>query len=356
MGKSETTKYFIHAKFEAEGIVEKHDVVGAVFGQTEGLLGEDLELRELEKAGKIDRMEIDIETENGSSQGELTIGSSLDRVETAVIAASLEAISRVGPSEAEFQVDAVEDIRAKKRRKIVERAKELLSESFEAPKTHEMLKEVQKEETGGRVESYSGLPSGNRIDDSESIIVVEGRADVTNLLKNGKENVIAVEGTSVPEKIIELSKQKTVTAFTDSDRGGELLLKELSQVAEIDYVARPPEGKSVEELSEGEIEKALEKRYPLETVEGALQAKEGEIVLIGKDWEEKIDSEKLEEKLEENARKKEKISEIAVDKADQEILDIASSEKIEKVIAKKEGEVVKKPLGVELITEYKNEN
>ncbi len=348
MGKSDTTKYFIHAEFDAEGIVEKHDVVGAVFGQTEGLLGEELELRELEKSGKIDRMEIDINTQNGCSKGYITIGSSLDRVETAVIAASLEGIKRIGPSEATFEVENVEDIRAKKRRDIVERAKELLSESFGAPKTKDMLREVEKEERGIKVENYLGLPSGPNIESSKSIIIVEGRADVANLLEYGKENVIAVEGTNVPEKIIELSKQKTVTAFTDADRGGELLLKELSQVANIDYVTRPPEGKSVEELSRKEVEKVLEKKQPIESVEDALKAKEGEIIMIGEEWEETIDEDALREVID----KEKEIQELIVDEANQDILDIASRKNVNKIIAKKEGNVAKKPLDVKLITEY----
>lgn len=36
-----TTKYLIHAQINANGIVEKPDVVGAIFGQTEGLLSND---------------------------------------------------------------------------------------------------------------------------------------------------------------------------------------------------------------------------------------------------------------------------------------------------------------------------
>jgi len=39
-------KYMIHATIKAEGTIQRKDVVGAIFGQTEGLLGEELQLRE----------------------------------------------------------------------------------------------------------------------------------------------------------------------------------------------------------------------------------------------------------------------------------------------------------------------
>ena len=48
----------MQANFEIEGVVEKPDVIGAVFGQTEGLFGPELELRELQKSGRIGRIEI----------------------------------------------------------------------------------------------------------------------------------------------------------------------------------------------------------------------------------------------------------------------------------------------------------
>ena len=36
----DTAKYLIHADITTDGVVERSDVVGAVFGQTEGLLGD----------------------------------------------------------------------------------------------------------------------------------------------------------------------------------------------------------------------------------------------------------------------------------------------------------------------------
>jgi DNA primase len=262
---SGTTKYLIHAKIEANGVVERPDVVGAIFGQTEGLLGSDLDLRELLKSGRIGRIKVEINSSQGKSTGTITIPSSLDRVETAIIAASLETIDRVGPCEATIKVERIEDVRDIKRKFVVERAKELLG-AFEeaATETQEITEKVMESVRVEEISEYEGLPAGPGVRDSDAIIVVEGRADVLNLLRAGIKNAIAIEGTSVPKAVIDLTKDKTATAFVDSDRGGDLILKELLQVAEIDFVARPPPGRSVEELSKKEIIKALRNKVPVE--------------------------------------------------------------------------------------------
>jgi 5S rRNA maturation endonuclease (ribonuclease M5) len=99
------------------------------------------------------------------------------------------------------------------------------------------------------------------------ILVVEGRADIINLLRAGVTGAIAMEGVKVPRTIINLVKRKEVTAFLDGDRGGDLILKELLQVAKPAWVARAPWGKEVEELEPGEIEAALAARVPISEVE-----------------------------------------------------------------------------------------
>jgi len=262
---SGTTKYLIHAKIEANGVVERPDVVGAVFGQTEGLLGSELDLRELLKSGRIGRIKVEINSSQGKSTGSITIPSSLDRVETSIIAASLETIDRVGPCEATIKVERIEDVRDVKRKFVVERAKELLG-AFEetAPETQEITEKVMESVRVEEISDYEGLPAGPGVKDSDAIIIVEGRADVLNLLRAGIRNAIGIEGTSVPKAVIDLTKDKTVTAFVDSDRGGDLILKELLQVAEIDFVARPPPGRSVEDLSKKEVIKALRNKIPVE--------------------------------------------------------------------------------------------
>lgn len=271
-GKDEfgTTKYVIYAEFEANGVVERPDVVGAIFGQTEGLLGDDLDLRELQKTGRIGRIRVEVHNKAGKTYGTITVPSSLDRVETAVLAAALETIDRVGPAEARIKVLRIEDVRATKRKYIIERAKEILETLMEQeiPETQEITEEVKKAVRAKELIEYGPekLPAGPHVPFSDSIIVVEGRADVLNLLKHGIKNAIAVEGTSIPETIIKLSKERIVTAFTDGDRGGELILKELLQVADVDYVARAPEGKEVEELTKKEIVKALRSKVPAEQV------------------------------------------------------------------------------------------
>ncbi len=265
---SDTTKYLIHAEIVADGVVERPDVVGAIFGQTEGLLGEDLDLRELQKTGRIGRIEVKVESRGGKSFGEIKVPSSLDKIETAILAAALETIERVGPCSAKIRILKIEDVRASKRRKIVERAKDILRDLFEEPEieSEKIADLVRQAVRAEEVIEYGEekLPAGPAVDESDAIIVVEGRADVLNLLRHGIKNVIAVEGTNIPKTIAELSKKKTVTAFLDGDRGGDLILKELLQVADIDYVARAPEGKGVEDLTQKEIVKSLRNKVPVE--------------------------------------------------------------------------------------------
>ncbi len=267
---SDTTKYLIHIHLEAEGVVEKPDVVGAIFGQTEGLLGEDLDLRDLQRTGRVGRIDVQVSSKKGETKGEIFIASSLDRAETAILAASLETIDRVGPCIAHVTVESIEDIRVSKRKKIVNRAKELLLDSFEEGSidSHELLDEVRE---SIRVEKISTIgqdkvPAGPNVLDSDAIIVVEGRADVINLLRFGIKNAVAVEGTNVSGTIIDLCEKKTATAFLDGDRGGELILRELLQVAEIDNVAFSPRGKSVEDMTRKEIIKSLRNKVPVEYV------------------------------------------------------------------------------------------
>ncbi|AAM01832.1 DNA primase DnaG [Methanopyrus kandleri] len=259
-------KYVIRAKLRANGYVERPDVVGAIFGQTEGLLGDDLDLRRLLKTGRIGRIDVKLRNENGKTVGEIIVPSSLDRVETALVAAALEQVDRIGPCRAEVEVVSIDDIRKEKRERMIRRAREILREmvSEVTPDSSELVQKVKEAVEDVEVEEYKGLPAGPNVEDSDAIIVVEGRADVANLLRCGIKNVIAVEGTNVPEAIVELSKEKTVTAFVDGDRGGELILKELLQVADVDYVAKAPKGKEVEELTRKEIKRALERKVPVE--------------------------------------------------------------------------------------------
>ncbi|MBS3781431.1 MAG: DNA primase [Candidatus Thermoplasmatota archaeon] len=263
-----TTKYVIKADLKASGVVEKPDVVGAIFGQTEGLLGDELDLRDLQKSGRMGRIEVEVSSSKGKSSGKITIPSSLDLVETSILAAALETIDRVGPCKADIEIDEIKDVRESKRNRIVERAKDLLSSTIEESKvptgnlTESVRQEVQMEEISDYGESHS--PAGPNVDESDAIIVVEGRSDVLNLLRYGIKNAIAVEGTDIPDEIKDLSTKRVTTAFVDGDRGGMLILQELLETAEVDYVAEAPENTEVEELTQKQIMKALRSKIPVD--------------------------------------------------------------------------------------------
>ncbi|MHA1768356.1 MAG: DNA primase DnaG [Candidatus Thorarchaeota archaeon] len=270
----------MRARIEIDGVVDKPDVVGAVFGQTEGLLGEDLDLRELQRTGRIGRIQIAIRTDGGSSTGEVVIPVSLDKTATAILAAALETVDRVGPCTAKVKLEKLEDIRGAKRRKVVSRAISILKgwEEDISPGTDEITSAVTKGKKVN-VTKYGpdALPAGPDLTKSKDIIIVEGRADVINLIKCGITNTVAVEGTHVPKSIVELTKKrgKKVTAFLDGDRGGDLILRELMQVAKVDYIARAPEGREVEDLTRREITKALQAQIPADQALALVKDKRG---------------------------------------------------------------------------------
>lgn len=370
-----TTKYLIHAQINANGIVEKPDVVGAVFGQTEGLLSNDLDLRELQKTGRIGRIKVNIKSRGGRSKGEIVIPSSLDRVETAILAASLETINRVGPCEAYIQISNVEDVRAVKRKKVVGRAKEIYASMIEevTPESMKMIEEVKEAMRIHEITEFGEekLPAGPNVHSSDAILVVEGRSDVLNLLKYGIKNAVAVEGVNVPKSIADLTKNKTVTAFVDGDRGGELILKELLQVGEVDYVTRAPKGKEVEDLEKEDILIALRDKMPIEQLYHDLGVKEepksqDKITLLknilkelkGTGNAEILDDAlnilkevKVENLYDELKNTKMKPYSIVFDGViSQRLVDISKSKDIQTIVAFKASDVIKKPDKIKIIT------
>jgi DNA primase len=256
--------------------VEKPDVIGAIFGQTEGLLGQDLDLRELQKTGRIGRIDVDTFSEEGKTNGKISVPSSLDSSETSLIAASFETIERIGPCDAKVKVYDVKDVRTIKRELVVERAKDILQKlvSEELPTTDSITSVIKENVRSAQIEEYEGLPAGPNIENSDEVVVVEGRADVLNLLKNGITNVIAIEGTVIPQPIVNLAKEKLMTMFVDGDRGGDLIIKEMLQITDVDYIAKAPEGKEVEELTKKEIYKALRDKIPIEKLKITPKTKE----------------------------------------------------------------------------------
>jgi len=262
-----SSKYVIKASIRANGVVNKSDVVGAVFGQTEGLLGDELDLRDLQKSGRMGRVEVEIKSDKGKSTGEIIISSSMDQVETSVFAAALETVERVGPCKATVKVTSLDDSRATKREVIIERARSLLlslikdSRSAGSNITDTVRQVLQTEEI---VRFKGKLPAGPNVESSDAVIVVEGRGDVLNLLKHGIKNSVAVEGTNIPKEVVDLSKERTVTAFVDGDRGGEMIIQELLQVAEIDFISRAPDNTEVEYLTHKQIMKSLRDKVTAE--------------------------------------------------------------------------------------------
>jgi DNA primase len=374
MGTSQsiTVKYVIRAKFEVEGVVEKSDAIGAVFGQTEGLFGPELDLRELQKSGRIGRIEIQLKSEKDKTTGALLIPTSLDRVSTVILAASLESIDRVGPCAAKVTLEKIEDIRNARRTAIIKRAKEILHKwTIEAiPGTEEIFREVSETLRLARVEAYGPekLTAGPDIESAKEIIIVEGRADIINLLRCGIQNVIAVEGAKIPQSIIKLSKEKEATAFLDGDRGGDLILKELLQVTNVKYVARAPTGKEVEELTPKQIATALQHRVPVRKPK-AKRPRERQRILVPKrivEVTKELDGtleavffdakmKKMERlpvsKLAEKLQQTKNVDTVVFDGViTQRLVDVASEKSVKYLVAARLSDAIKQPLGIHLLT------
>ena len=351
--------------------MEKPDVIGAVFGQTEGLFGPELDLRELQKTGRIGRIEIDLHSKNDRTTGTITIPTSLDRISTALIAASVESINRVGPCSAKVALDKVEDIREARRKLIIDRAKEILHKwNIESmPNVDEVYKQISSTIKLGKVEKYGpeDLPAGPELEKAREIIVVEGRADVINLMRCGIQNTVALEGAKIPESIKKLTKEKEATALLDGDRGGDLILKELLQVTNVRYVGRAPRGKEIEECNCTEIAEALEHRVAVrelykpkrerpkievpDEISQAAKALQGTLEAI-------LFNEKLEqtERLPVNqlAERLQQVTGIGTVIFDgiitQRIVDVAGERNIKRIVASRVSEAVKPVLNVELMT------
>ena len=253
MPDSGIVKYLVKLRFEVDGVVERADVIGAIFGQTEGLFGPEMNLNELQKSWKVGRIEINLESKNDKTRGEVIVPMSTDIGTAALIAAAVESVDKVGPCSARFNVGAIEDVRAVKRKQIVDRAKLIVRDwsSKTSSEGENLLKDVTESTKRAKVINYGmeNLPAGPGVYSSELVYLVEGRADVVLFLRAGIENVVALEGTSVPDSIIELGKKKRLIAVLDGDRGGDLIEKELAQVVRVEKVYRAPSGKEVEDLT-----------------------------------------------------------------------------------------------------------
>jgi DNA primase len=259
-------KYHVKLKFEVDGLVEKADIIGAIFGQTEGLLGPEMNLNELQKVSKVGRIEVNVDSKSNTAKGDALIPMSTDISTAALIAAAIESIDKVGPFQARFGLVGIDDIRAIKKKLIVDRAKKIVQEW--ATKTisegEEMLKDVYDASKPGKLTAFgkAQLACGTGVFDSDWIILVEGRADVINLLRAGFDNAIAIEGAKIDETVTKLTEGKRVIAFLDGDRAGDLILKELQGLVKIDRILRAPAGREVEECTPLEIAEILKETTP----------------------------------------------------------------------------------------------
>ena len=263
MPEQSIVKYLVKIGFDVDGVVERPDLIGAIFGQTEGLFGPEMNLNALQKTWKVGRIEIKAESRNGQTKGEVHIPMSTDISTAALIAAAIENVDKVGPCTAHFGLITIDDVRATKRKTIADRAKSIMKEwaSKTTSESEQILKSLEGSAKPSRIIEFGPekLPAGPSIYSSDPVIVVEGRADVLVLLKAGIDNVVAMEGTKVPESIVRLGKEKDLIAFLDGDRSGDLIQKELSQVTRVKRIVRAPKGKEVEELTPVEATRLLEK-------------------------------------------------------------------------------------------------
>ena len=246
-------KYHVKLSFEVDGLVERADIIGAVFGQTEGLLGPEMNLNELQRVSKIGRIEVDIRSTENTTNGNVLLPMSTDIDTCALIAAAIESIDKVGPFDCKFKLNSIDDVRASKKEDIVKRAKEI-KQKWSTKSVSEgdtMLKDVH-EGHSGKITTYgpNKLPCSSGVFDAQWIILVEGRADILNLLRAGYDNALAIQGATIDESIKDFcSTKKKVVAFLDGDRAGGFILKELKSVVNIDVELRADPGVEVEELT-----------------------------------------------------------------------------------------------------------
>lgn len=261
------------------------------------------------------------------------------------------------------------------------------------PSVDEVYKEISDTMKVGKVEKYGPeeLPAGPGLESAKEIYVVEGRADIINLMRCGIFNTIALEGAKVPESIKKITKERNAIALLDGDRGGDLIQKELLQVTNVKYVGRAPRGKEIEECNCKEINEAIEgkiavanlkessikppvpvsipvsvpkkvvplppplpERQKIEVPEAISQAAKAlvgtlEAVLLNEKQEvvEHLPVSQLAEKLQLIAG----VETIVFDGIiTQRIVDIAADKNIKRIVASRISEAVKPALNVELVT------
>ena len=288
-------KYHVKLSFEVDGLVERADIVGAIYGQTEGLLGPEMNLNELQRVSKVGRIEVNVSSNENTTTGDVLLPMSTDIDTCALISAAIESIDKVGPFESGFKLNEISDVRASRKEDIVKRAKEI-KQKWSTKSVSEgdtMLKDVH-EGFSGKITTYgeNKLPCSTGIYDSPWIILVEGRADILNLLRAGYDNALAIEGAKIDESIKDFCATKSkVVAFLDGDRAGGMILNELKSVVNIDVELRADPGVEVEELTPQRIADILsdtKDSMQKESVESKPVSKEDKLLsdIVGKVYNE----------------------------------------------------------------------
>ncbi|MEK0382408.1 MAG: DNA primase, partial [Nitrosopumilus sp.] len=150
MPQSGIVKYHVKLSFDVDGLVERADIIGAIFGQTEGLLGPEMNLNELQRVSKVGRIEVNTASTTNTTKGDALLPMSTDIDTCALIAAAIESIDKVGPFDCNFKLDAIDDVRASKKEDIVRRAKEIKQKwsTKSVSEGDSMLKDVHEGDTG----------------------------------------------------------------------------------------------------------------------------------------------------------------------------------------------------------------
>jgi DNA primase len=284
MKESGNAKYMIRVSVKLDGQARRKDIIGAIFGQTEGLMPEALDLRKLQRSGRIGHIDVDLDSIKGKVSGVIQIPSSLENVESAIIGAALETIERIGPAASQLKVLEISNIRSSKRTSMVDRAKDILLDIVRQRDTEadNLIDEVRSVLTTSEVTTYkdTGMTCGPNVEESDALIIVEGRNDVLNLASCGIKNVIAVMGAGIDTSLVELVENKSmVKAFLDGDRGGRMIALELAGVLgdKLTHIAFAPESREVEHLEKKVIGKHLGQAEPAKRVISKIEKTEGEI-------------------------------------------------------------------------------
>ncbi len=284
MKESGNAKYMIRVSVKLDGQARRKDIIGAIFGQTEGLMPEALDLRKLQRSGRIGHIDVDLDSIKGKVSGVIQIPSSLENVESAIIGAALETIERIGPAASQLKVLEISNIRSSKRTSMVDRAKDILLDIVRQRDTEadNLIDEVRSVLTTSEVTTYkdTGMTCGPNVEESDALIIVEGRNDVLNLASCGIKNVIAVMGAGVDSSLVELVENKSmVKAFLDGDRGGRMIALELAGVLgdKLTHIAFAPESREVEHLEKKVIGKHLGQAEPAKRVITKIEKTEGQV-------------------------------------------------------------------------------